>query len=88
MEMDLGVLVNKFSMNEQCAAEAKQDHGMLGSINKDTTSRDKEVIVILYSVLVKPHLEYCVWFGPHYAIRCGQDGQCLEKGHMCHVRKG
>jgi len=58
---DLGVLVdNKLNMNEQCAAVEKKTNSVLGCINKGITSRDKEVIIPLYLVLVRPQLENCV----------------------------
>lgn len=61
VERDLEVLVyNKLNMSELCAAAAKKASRMLGCINKGITSRDKEVVIPLYSVLVRPHLEYCV----------------------------
>ncbi|GAB0181466.1 mitochondrial enolase superfamily member 1 [Grus japonensis] len=86
VERDLGVLVdNKFNMSEQCAAVAKKANRMLGCINKGITSRDKEVIIPLYSVLVRPHLENCVWFwSPLYKKRCGQAGE----GHQDDQRTG
>lgn len=67
MERDLKVLLdNKVSMNEKWAAVAKKTNRMLCCINKDITNRDKEVIMTLYIVLVRPHLEYCRFWGPLY----------------------
>ncbi|PKU43587.1 reverse hypothetical protein [Limosa lapponica baueri] len=56
------VVDNKLSMSEQCAAAAKQARRMLGCIKKIITSRDKELIIPLCSVLFRPHLQYCVQF--------------------------
>lgn len=58
LERDLGVLVDsKLNMSEHCAVQALKASRMLGCTNKSVTSRDA-----LYSPLVWPHLEYCVWF--------------------------
>ncbi|KAJ7424154.1 hypothetical protein BTVI_07398 [Pitangus sulphuratus] len=74
---DLGVLVDKkLSMSQQRALEAKKDNGILECITKRVSSRLKEVILPLYSALVRPHLECCVLF---WASQYERDMELLEQ---------
>jgi len=60
-EMDLKELVDgKLDLRQHCALAAQEANCILGCNERSTVLPPREVILPLYSVLLRPYLEYCV----------------------------
>ena len=60
-ERDLWVLVgSRTTMNQHCALVVKKTNDILGCIRRGVVSRSREVLLPLYSPLMRPHMKYCV----------------------------
>lgn len=75
----------QLSMSQHCVLAAKRTSHIVGCITHRSASWWKEVTLLLYIALVRPHLKYCMKFwAPQY--------MCLEGGNKggraCPVKRG
>lgn len=59
-EKDVGFIVDsQLNMNSQCNIVVKKANTILGCIRKGISNRSREVVLLLYMVLVRPLLILC-----------------------------
>lgn len=76
MGKDLGILVDdSLVISQQWALVAKKSSCILGCIKKTVASRSKELIILLYFALMRPHFECTVQF---WALHFRKDMDLLE----------
>ena len=84
-ERDLGIIIDQSAKpGLQCAKAAQKGNQVLGQLLRSFQCRDKDVLIQLYKVFVRPHLEYAVQAWSPYMSK---DIEILEKVQRRMVRQ-
>ena len=60
-EKDLGLSISAdMKVSEQCGIAASKGNQIRGLIRRNIVYKEKELIIPLYTTIVRPHLEYCI----------------------------
>ena len=76
----------RLDMSQQWVLPDQKVNRILGCIKRNVASSMKEVILPLYSVLVRPHL--CPDVESSVQERCAPAGACPEEGHKNDLKYG
>ena len=60
LDTERDLVDNRMNKSQQSAAVVMKANWILGCIHRGITSRDRDIITLLYSALVKPHMSYSV----------------------------
>ena len=76
-EKDLGVTISAdMKVSEQCGIASSKGNQVLGMIKRNTTYKEKKLMIPLYKAIVRPHLEYYIQAWRPY---CKKDIDTLER---------